>query len=99
MTREVAIIGVGCSGFRVLSPELSYKEMMYEAAVKAYDDAGVDPRKDVESFVTVAEDFTEGTSIFDEYVPAQLGAILNPVHTIAGEGLHGFIAAYLQIQT
>jgi acetyl-CoA C-acetyltransferase len=99
MSREVAIIGVGYSGFRTLTPELSYKELMYEAAVKAYDDAGVNPRRDVESFVTVAEDFAEGTSIFDEYVPDQLGAILKPVHTISGDGLHGFIAAYLQILT
>jgi len=99
MSREVAIIGVGYSGFRALTPDVSYKELMYEAAVKAYDDAGVDPRRDIESFVTVAEDFTEGTSIFDEYVPDQLGAALKPVHTISGEGLHGFIAAYLQILT
>ncbi|MBM4429234.1 MAG: acetyl-CoA acetyltransferase [Chloroflexi bacterium] len=99
MSREVAIIGVGYAGFRTLTPDLSYKEMMYQAAVKAYDDAGVDPRRDIESFVTVAEDFTEGTSIFDEYVPDQLGAILKPVHTICGEGLHGFIAAYMQILT
>ncbi len=99
MSREVAIIGVGYSGFRTLTPELSYKELMYEAAVKAYDDAGVNPRRDVESFVTVAEDFAEGTSIFDEYVPDQLGAILKPVHTISGDGLHGFIAGYLQILT
>lgn len=99
MTREVAVIGVGYSGFRTLTPELSYKEMMYEAAVRAYEDAGIDPRRDVDSFVTVSEDFTEGTSIFDEYVPDQLGAILKPVHTITGEGIHGFIAAYLQILT
>ncbi len=99
MSREVAIIGVGYTGFRALTPDVSYKELMYEAAVKAYDDAGVDPRSDIESFVTVAEDFTEGTSIFDEYVPDQLGAVLKPVHTIAGDGLHGFIAAYMQILT
>jgi acetyl-CoA C-acetyltransferase len=99
MSREVAVIGVGYSGFRALTPDVSYKEMMYEAAVKAYDDAGVDPRRDIESFVTVAEDFTEGTSIFDEYVPDQLGAALKPVQTIAGEGIHGFIAAYMQILT
>ena len=99
MSREVAVIGVGYSGFRPLTPDVSYKELMYEAAVKAYDDAGVDPRRDIESFVTVAEDFIEGTSIFDEYVPDQLGAVLKPVHTISGEGLHGFIAAYLQICT
>ncbi len=99
MSREVAVIGVGHSGFRALTPDVSYKELMYEAAVKAYDDAGVDPRRDIESFVTVAEDFTEGTSIFDEYVPDQLGAVLKPVHTISGEGLHGFIAGYMQILT
>jgi acetyl-CoA C-acetyltransferase len=99
MTREVAVVGVGYSGFRALTPDLSYKEMMYEAAVKAYDDAGVDPRQDVDSFVTVAEDFSEGTSIFDEYVPDQLGAVLKPVHTISGEGIHGFIAAYMTILT
>lgn len=99
MYREVAIIGVGYTGFRALTPDVSYKELMYEAAVKAYDDAGVDPRRDIESFVTVAEDFIEGTSIFDEYVPDQLGAVLKPVHTITGDGLHGFIAAYMQILT
>jgi acetyl-CoA C-acetyltransferase len=99
MFREVAIIGVGYTGFRRVTPEVSYKELMYEAAVKAYDDAGVDPRRDIDSFVTVAEDFVEGTSIFDEYVPDQLGAVLKPVHTIAGDGLHGFIAAYMQLLT
>jgi len=99
MSSEVAIVGVGYTGFRPLTPEVSYKELMYEAAVKAYDDAGVDPRRDVESFVTVGEDFIEGTSIFDEYVPDQLGAVLKPVHTITGDGLHGFIAAYMQIMT
>jgi len=99
MFKEVAIVGVGYTGFQALTPDVSYKELMYEAAVKAYDDAGVDPRNDIESFVTVAEDFIEGTSIFDEYVPDQLGAVLKPVHTITGDGLHGFIAAYMQILT
>ena len=89
MSRNVAIVGVGFTALRPLSPEVSYKELMFEAAVKAYEDAGVDPRRDVDSFVTVAEDFIEGTSIFDEYVPDQLGAALKPVHTIGGDGLHG----------
>jgi acetyl-CoA C-acetyltransferase len=72
---------------------------MYAAAVRAYADAGVDPRKDIESFVTVAEDFIEGTSIFDEYVPDQLGAALKPVQTITGDGLHGLATAYMLIRT
>lgn len=97
--REVAIVGVGHSGFRSITPDTSYKELMYEAAAKAYNDAGVDPRRDVESFVTVAEDFNEGTSIFDEYVPDQIGGVLKPVHTIPGDGIHGLIAAYMQVLT
>jgi acetyl-CoA C-acetyltransferase len=99
MSKRVAIIGVGWAGYRPLTPEVSYKELTYEAAVKAYADAGVDPRRDVDSFVTVAEDFIEGTSIFDEYVPDQLGGVLKPVHTIGGDGLHGLATGYMLIQT
>lgn len=99
MNDNVAIIGVGWSGYRPVSPEFSYKELMYEAAVMAYADANVDPRRDIESFVTVAEDFHEGTSIFDEYVPDQIGAVLKPVHTISGDGLHGLATAYMLIRT
>jgi acetyl-CoA C-acetyltransferase len=99
MNDRVAIVGVGWYGFRPVSPEVSYKEMTYQAAVRAYADAGVDPRKDIESFVTVAEDFHEGTSIFDEYTPDQLGAALKPMHTIAGDGLHGLATGYMLIRT
>jgi acetyl-CoA C-acetyltransferase len=99
MEERVAIVGVGWAGFRPTTPETSYKELMYEAAVRAYADAGVDPRRDVESFVTVAEDFLEGTSIFDEYTPDQLGAALKPMHTITGDGLHGLATAYMLIRT
>jgi acetyl-CoA C-acetyltransferase len=99
MNDRVAIVGVGWSGFRRVSPEVSYKELTYEAAVRAYADAGVDPRKDIQSFVTVAEDFHEGTSIFDEYTPDQLGAALKPMQTIAGDGLHGLATATMLIRT
>lgn len=99
MNERVAIVGVGWSGFRPRTPDLSYKEMMYEAAARAYADAGVDPRADVESFVTVSEDFHEGTSIFDEYVPDQLGAVMKSVHTITGDGLHGLATAWMLVRT
>ncbi|MFN2185190.1 MAG: thiolase C-terminal domain-containing protein [Anaerolineae bacterium] len=97
MSRNVAIVGVGATSFQPLTPSISYKELMYEAAVKAYEDAGIDPRRDVDSFVTVAEDFIEGTSIFDEYVPDQIGGLLKPNVTIPGEGIHGLATAYMQI--
>ena len=99
MIREVGIVGAGWSGFRTITPDLSYKELMYEAAVQAYQEAGIDPRRDVDSFVTVGEDYNEGVSIFDEYVPDQLGALHRPVQTIAGEGIHGLAAAVMQILT
>jgi acetyl-CoA C-acetyltransferase len=93
MSKDVAIVGVG----RSLTPEVSYKELMYEAAVKAYDDAGLDPSRDIGSFVTVAEDLIEGTSIFDEYVPDQIGGLLKPNVTIPGEAIHGLATAIMQI--
>jgi acetyl-CoA C-acetyltransferase len=99
MNHRVAVVGAGWSGFRPVSSELSYKELIYAAAVRAYQDAGVDPRREVQSFVTVAEDFHEGTSIFDEYTPDQLGAVLRPMHTISGDGLHGLATAAMLIQT
>lgn len=97
MNREVAIVGVGWSGYRSITPDLSYKELMFEAATKAYAEAEIDPRRDVDGFVTAAEDFYEGTSIFDEYVPDQLGAMQRPMHTITGDGLHALAAAYMQV--
>ncbi|MEM3627917.1 MAG: thiolase domain-containing protein [Candidatus Bathyarchaeia archaeon] len=96
---EVAIVGVGCIGFRPITPELSYKELMYEAAVKAYEDAGVNPREDIDVFVTCAEDYLEGFSIFDEFVPDQLGAALRHLFTVSGDGMLGLATAYMLIKT
>lgn len=70
---------------------------MFEAALRAYDDAGVDPRRDVESCVNAAEDLWEGISIADEYVPDQLGMAMKPVCTVGGDGLHALATAYMQI--
>jgi acetyl-CoA C-acetyltransferase len=78
---------------------VSYKELIFEAALKAYADAGVNPRRDVESFVCSSEDFYEGTSIFDEYVPDQIGGSLKPVCTISADGIYSLATAYMQILT
>ncbi len=96
---KVAIIGVGVEGFRSAIRELSYKEMVYQAAVKAYDDAHVNPRTEVDTFISCEEDFNMGTSITDEYAPDQLGAAQRTVHTITGDGIQGMAAAYMQIKT
>ncbi len=99
MSDRVAIVGVGHAGFAPMTAGVSYKELTFEAAMRAYDDAGVDPRKDVDSFVAVSEDFWEGTSIFDEYVPDQLGAALRPVHTVSADGLFAVAAALMLIRS
>src|SRR3990170_1155082 len=97
MSTRVAIVGIGHTPFRATSPGLSYKEMMFEAATKAYADAGLDPRKEVDSFLSCSEDFNEGTSIFDEYVPDQIGGAQRPVYTVGGDAIQGLATAYMQI--
>jgi acetyl-CoA C-acetyltransferase len=72
---------------------------MFEAARIAYADAGIDPRRDVDSFVCASEDFEEGTSIFDEYVPDQLGAVQRPVQTVASDGLFAVATATMLIRS
>ena len=99
MADRVAIVGVGHTQFRATSPGVSYKEIMFEAVTKAYADADLDPRRDIDISVCCSEDFSEGTGIFDEHVPDQIGAALRPVHTISGDGLQGLAAAHMQILT
>lgn len=96
---RVAVVGVGHAGFAPITAGVSYKELTFEAAQRAYADAGVNARTDVDSFVTVAEDFLEGTSIFDEYTPDQVGAAMRPMHTITGDGLHGLATAVMLIRS
>lgn len=95
--QQVAIVGVGASKFNTVTSGLSYKEMMFDAAVKAYADAGLDPRTDIGSFICCAEDFWDGNSITDEYMPDQLGAKLRPLFTVSGDGLLGIAHAYMHI--
>jgi len=97
MAERVAIVGVGHTAFRATSPGLSYKELSFEAATRAYVDAGLDARTEIDSFLTCSEDLAEGTSIFDEYVPDQIGGAQRPVYTIGGDTIQGLATAYMQI--
>ncbi len=99
MSKRVAIVGIGCSGFRTTSTDLSYREMIFEAATRCYEDAGGIHPQSIDSFVASSEDFMEGISIADEYVPDQLGAVLKPVQSIAGDSLQGLASALMQIKT
>lgn len=98
MAQRIAIVGVGYTPFRPVSPEVSFREMIFEAAVKAYTDAGIEPGQ-VDTFVSVSEDYLEGTAIADEYTPDQLGAVLKPVQTIAADGITAIGSVFLQLET
>src|SRR5438309_11825915 len=84
MAERVGIIGVGYEGFRPLISDLSTRELMFEAASKAYAEAEVDPRKEVGSFICCTEYIWEGWSITDEMVTDQIGGARRPVCTVAG---------------
>ena len=96
----MVIEGVGAAGFSTATPNLNWKELMYHAASRAYDDAGgIDPRRSVDGFITCAEDYWEGFGIFDEFTPDQLGGVLRPNFTVGGDGLHGLAQAFMIIRT
>ena len=59
----------------------------------------MNPRTDVDSFVCASEDFEEGTSIFDEYLPDQLGAVQRPVHTVSSDGLFALATGVMLIRS
>ncbi len=98
MPGRVGIIGIGCTPAQPTTPYHSFKELMFQAAQRAYLDAGIEA-SEVESFVTCAEDLNTGLSIFDEYTPDQLGAVQKPMHTLTQDGLHGIADAVMQIQS
>jgi len=96
---RAAIIGVGWYGLRPTTPEVSFREMVFEAATRAYEDAGIDPRQDVDAFLSAQEDFWEGIAIADEFAPEPLGGVLRPTVTVAGDGLQALANAVMLVQT
>ena len=99
MTDRVGIIGVGYEGFRPAITDLSTRELMFQAASKAYADAGVNPRKDVGSFICCTEDLWEGWSITDEMVPDQIGGARRPLCTVPADGITGLGHAVMHIRS
>jgi acetyl-CoA C-acetyltransferase len=96
---RVAVIGVGSYGFRPSTPEVSFQGMMFESSQRAYADANVDPRRDVDVFVDCQEDMWEGIAISDEFAPEPIGGALRPTFTVAGDGLQGVAHAYMLIKS
>ncbi|WP_048100498.1 thiolase domain-containing protein [Candidatus Acidianus copahuensis] len=88
---------MGWYGFRPLTPEVSFREMVFEAATRAYAMADIDPRKDVDTFISCQEDFWEGISIADEFAPDPIGGSMRPTMTVSGDGIQGIVHGAMQI--
>jgi acetyl-CoA C-acetyltransferase len=100
MSNDVVVEGIGAAGFATVTPNVNWKELMYQAACRAYEDAGnLNPRHDVGAFITCAEDYWEGFGIFDEFTPDQMGGVLRPNFTVTGDGLHGLGQAYMILKS
>lgn len=97
--RRAAIVGIGWYGFKPTTPEVSFREMVFEAASRAYADAGIDPRTEVDAFVSAQEDFWEGIAIADEFAPEPIGGVLRPTYTVAGDGLQALAQAVMMVST
>ncbi|MBB5253810.1 thiolase domain-containing protein [Sulfurisphaera ohwakuensis] len=97
---KVAIVGIGWYGFRPNTKDVSFREMMFEAAVRAYEDAGnINPRTDVDTFISCQEDFWEGIAISDEFAPDPIGGAMRPTMTVTGDGLQGILHGVMHIKS
>lgn len=95
---KIGIVGVGWYGFRPNTRELSFREMMFEAAVRAFSEAGdINPRTDVDTFISCQEDFWEGIAISDEFAPDPVGGAMRPTMTVTGDGLQGILHGVMHI--
>jgi acetyl-CoA C-acetyltransferase len=97
---RVGIVGVGWFGFQPEVVDYSFREMMFKAAQRAYEDAGgLDPRSEVDAFVSCQEDFWEGIAISDEFAPDPVGGAMKSVYTVTGDGLQCVGQAYMMIRS
>ncbi|MFX0210455.1 MAG: acetyl-CoA acetyltransferase [Candidatus Hodarchaeota archaeon] len=96
MTKAVAVVGIGQTDSSALTPTKDFRELIYDAAKRAYEDAGLTPH-DMDAFMTNEYDFYSGISIADEYVPDQIGGRLKFDNLVCNDGTIAFINAYLLI--
>lgn len=77
---------------------MDFREMLFDAAKKAYQDAGMTPA-DVDGIVSSGMDYYEGISIPDSYTPDQVGGRLKFNTLVSNDGLNAFFHAYMLVKT
>ncbi len=95
---DIWIAGVGEIPCKPSYDGMDFREMLYNAAVKAYFDAGITPA-DVDGVVSSGMDFYEGVSITDSYTPDQVGGRLKFNTLVSNDALNAFIHGCMLLKT
>ncbi|GBC68330.1 Beta-ketoadipyl-CoA thiolase [archaeon HR01] len=95
---DVYVAGVGEIPCRPAYGDLDFREMLYTAARKAYEDAGIHP-SEIDGIVSSGMDFYEGISITDSYTPDQVGGRLKFNTLVSNDSLNAFIHGYMLLRT
>jgi len=98
MTDPVAILGVGMTKMVRARKEQKLDEMIFEAASKALQNAGLD-REELDSIVISGSDEFDGRCISSMLLAMPAGAYLKDEIKVTDEGCYGVIVAALRLMT
>ncbi|MEN3047163.1 MAG: hypothetical protein ABDH63_00040 [Candidatus Caldarchaeales archaeon] len=96
--RRVLVVGLGEFSPRARETGLEIREMTFEAAERAYLDAGLRP-EDVQGIVSSGLDFNEGISITDSFTPDQVGGRLKFNMLVSGDALEAVYHAFMIVRS
>lgn len=98
MADHVEILGFGMTKIHGAAKEQKLDDMVFEAASKALNDAGIE-RRDLDSIVIAGSDEFDGRCISSMLLAMPAGAYLKDEIKVADEGCHGVVLAALRIMT
>lgn len=96
--RRVLVVGLGEFSPKARETGLEIREMTFEAAERAYLDAGLRP-EDVQGIVSSGLDFNEGVSITDSFTPDQVGGRLKFNMLVSGDALEAVYHAFMIVKS
>lgn len=98
LSAKVAIVGVGqvACGTR---PDVSHKELLWEATSAALQDAGLE-RRDIDTVISASNDVWEGRALSNQFVVDSLGGTNRSADLRLGEnGLYALFPAWMDVAT
>ncbi len=99
MARRVAIVGTGQTNHKSHRPDVSGREMIHEAVVRALDDCGL-AIKDIDAVVIGNMDHFESINYVDTWSVEGSGGVMKPIMKVTTGGTTGAsvaIAAYYHV--